>query len=148
MLEILTMIRNIRPLNQKSITTMIIGSILFFRKLPTIAIIIKNRQISYLLEAEIGNAPYRARSARGTDPVLTRAACTRSARRARRTRRSLPDSRLPSWPCSIRLPLPLPRSMPPTRSTPATSVPLCGFELRAGVELRVDEPHSSKQQAD
>jgi hypothetical protein len=45
-----------------------------------------------------------------------------------------PDSHLPSRSCSIRLTLPLPRSVPPMSSTPATYGPL------HGIELYVDEP--------
>jgi hypothetical protein len=45
-----------------------------------------------------------------------------------------PDSRSPSRPRSIRLPLPLLRSVPLTSSTQTTSAPL------RGIELRVDEP--------
>jgi hypothetical protein len=83
-------------------------------------------------------------------PVLTCVVCSRDgprprprrARQARRARFSLARSwtRLPSWPCSIHLPLPLPRSVPSMNSISATSAPFRGFELRAGVKLRVDEP--------
>jgi hypothetical protein len=54
-----------------------------------------------------------------------------------------------SWPRSIRLTWPLPRSVPLTSSTPVTFVLLHGIEFHASVELRIDEPpFSSKQRVD
>jgi hypothetical protein len=74
-----------------------------------------------------------ARLCSGTDPALGR------VNPARATYPCL-DSCLPSRPCSVRPPLPLLRFMSPPSSTPTTSAPLRDIELRAGVELRVNEP--------
>jgi hypothetical protein len=63
---------------------------------------------------------------RRTAPPLARTVCPR------------PDSCLPLRPRSICLALP--RSIPSTSSTLATSAPLHGIELHVGVKLCVDEP--------
>jgi hypothetical protein len=89
--------------------------------------------------------------ARGTGPALPHVASARAT--LSRCSPCSPDgsrpplrcprlySRLPLRPCSICLPWPLPRSVPPTSSTPATSASLRSIELHAGVELASPSLH-------